>query len=104
MTPVRRMSHDIFDHPIGAAGTREIRDDRERAARNERARGEATEVFDSRVGKCLRPHCIGNRLGWRWIVALVQVCVQAEQLLELILLDFADVHARPDARCMHKRR
>jgi len=87
-----RMRHDILDDAVRSAGAREVRNDGERATRDERAGGKATEVFDSRIGDDLRPNSRDHCRRWQWVVAFVQVHIQTEQRLKLVRLEFTDVH------------
>ena len=84
LTAVHRMSDDILDYAVWAAGAREVWNDCYRTTRNERARGEASKVLDSRVRKSLRPNFLGNCGRRRRVVALVQVRIQTEQRLKLV--------------------
>ena len=89
---MRCMSDDILDDPVRSASAREIRNDGQRATRNERAGCKPTEVLDSRVGKSLRPNSLDRCTRRRRFVALVQVRVQSEQRLKLVGPEFTDVH------------
>ena len=95
-TAMRRMRDDGLDYAVRTASAREIWNNRERTAGNEQAGTEPSKIFDSRVRQSLQP----NRLGYfgrrRWIVMLVQMRIQTEQRLELMRLEFADVHERPN--------
>ena len=94
LTTVRSMSHDILDYAVRAAGPRQVWNDCERTARNERARNETPKVLDSRVRKSFRPHCLGD-CGRRWrVVVIVQMGIQAEQQRQVGRLEFAYVHVR----------
>lgn len=84
LSTMRRMSDDILDDAIRAAGTREVWNDGERTARNKRARCVAAKVLDSRIRERLGPNRFGDRGRRRWIVTLVQMRVQAQQRLELV--------------------
>ena len=96
LATVRSMSNDVLDYAVRAASPREVWDDRERATRNERVRNETSKVFDSRVCKSFRPHCLGDSGRRRRVVVVVQMRIQAKQQLEVVRLEFAYVHVRPN--------
>ena len=60
LAPMRRVGYDVFDYAVWAAATREVRNDGERATRDERAGSKATEVLDSRIGRGLGPNSLGD--------------------------------------------
>ena len=84
LVAVLRMRHHVFDHAIGPAAAREVRDHGEHAARHQSALEVAAEDLVARVGEKLLPDGLHHRgLGQR-IVRPVQVGVEREQCVQFV--------------------